>query len=216
LREHTEIELNEDCDFDLIKDRKVIAFDYNFSKLDRTKYLGNPISIENNILKLNTQMYYEGIPLKEVNTGSNVVIFTNSRKEIFLGTGVVKSKYFINSTKQNLKREKRLDEDNCDLILIDITLNKEERTAFALGDTPLSNDDKWVMYVSENIFHYHRVATGIEIFRGELINSNNSSDDWIIKEVLASREWKSSIEEKKQLISTLINFGIKRRLKLYQ
>jgi len=216
LREHTEIELNEDCDFDLLKDRKIIAFDYDFSKLNRSKYYGNPISIENNILKLNTQMYYEGIPLKEVNTGSNVAIFTNSRKEEFLGRGIVKRKYFINSTIQDLKIEKVIDEDNSDLILLDIMLNKEERIAFDLGDTPLSNDDKWVMYVSENIFHYHRAATGIEVFRGELINTKHSNDDWRIKEILASREWNLSLEEKKQLISTLINYGIKRRLKLYQ
>lgn len=216
MRENTEIELNEDCDIDLIKDRKVIAFDYNFSKLNRTKYFGNPISIENNVLKLNTQMYYEGIPLKEVNTGSNVAIFNNYRKEEFLGTGVVKSKYYINTTKNNLKTEKRLTEDNCDLIPMDIVLNRAERIAFDLGDTPLSNDDKWVMYVSENEFHYHRTATGLEVFRGELIKTKHANNDWIIKEILASREWNSSIEEKKQLISNLIIFGIKRRLKLYQ
>lgn len=216
MREHTEIELNEDCDFDQIKSRRVIAFDYNFSKLNRTKYYGNPISIENNILKLNTQMYYENIPLKEVNSGSNVAIFSNSRKEEFLGTGIVKTKYYINSTEQNLKIKKRLNEDNCDSIQLDIKLNKDERRAFDLGDIPLSNDDKWFMYVSENIFHYHRSATGIEVFRGELINTGQFNDKWVIKEIRASREWNSSIEEKKQLINTLINCGIKRRLKLYQ
>lgn len=216
MREHTEIELNEDCDFDLIKDRRIIAFDYNFSKLNRTKYFGSLISIESNILKLNSQMYLEGIPLKEVNTGSNVAIFTNYRKEEFLGTGVVKSKYYIKSTKKNLKIQKSLDEDNCDLIKLNITLNKKERIAFDLGDTPLSNDDKWIMYVNDNVFHYHRTSTEIEVFRGEIINAKNSNEDWFITEILASREWKSSIEEKKQLISSLIKYGIKRRLELYK
>ena len=216
MREHTEIELNEDFDLDLIKDRRIIAFDYNFSKLNRTKYYGSLISIENNILKLNSQMYIEGIPLSEVNTGSNVAIFTNYRKEEFLGTGVVKSKYYIKSTKNDFNIEKNLDENNCDLIKVSIKLNKEERTAFYLGETPLSNDDKWIMYVENNVFHYHRTATGIEVFRGEILNAKNSNEDWMITEIFVSREWKSSMQEKRELISSIIKYGIKRRLKLYK
>ena len=216
MREHTEIQLNEDCDLGLIKDRRIIAFDHNFSKLNRTKYYGSLISIENNILKLNSQMYIEGIPLNEVNTGSNVAIFTNYRKEEFLGTGVVKSKYYIKSTKNDFNIEKNLDENNCDLIKLSIKLNKEERIAFELGDTPLSNDDKWIMYVKNNVFHYHRTATGIEVFRGEILNAKNSNEDWMITEIFVSREWKSSMQEKRELISSIIKYGIKRRLKLYK
>lgn len=215
MREYIEIKLNEDCKIDQIKDQRIIAFDYNFSKLKRTKYCGYPISIEDNILKINTQMYYEGIPLKKLNAGSKVAIFTNLKKDEFLGSGVVTNKYYINASIQNLKIEKRLELENCDLIKLHIKLNKEERIAFDLGCTPLSNDDKWIMYVNDNVFHYHRTATGIEVFRGEIINANNSSEDWLITEILASREWKTSLEEKEQLINSLIKYGINRRLKLF-
>jgi len=216
LKEVTEIILDEINEINKILGMQRIAFDSIISKNPRTRYLGNPLSFENKVLKLNTQMYYENIPLKEMNSETEIKIYTNSRKEKILCSGIIKSKYYIKSKENDWKLEKQIDNESYDLLRVQIKLNEAERKAFELGEIPLSMDDKLFMYCSKDEFHYYNSWTGVEIFKGKLERSRTTKNEWKIKEIQSSKERKCNIDEKTNQITNLIKHGIKRKMKLFE
>ena len=216
MKEFTTIKINQQVDFnpDDLLSKEFIHFDFSTSTNLISKYIGRPISMEDSILKLSTQMYYEGIPLSEMNTGSQVIIFKDRRKNECWTTGEVADKFYIKAKKQDWKIEEEVSTFNGDGIDLELNLNQREKYALELGETPLSMDDKWFIYCENNTCHFIRSWTGIEMFKGQIVLGDSISEEWKIKNIIASRSWDSSIDEKKKLVHELLEYGIKRKLKL--
>ncbi len=217
LKEFTEIQIGElktKSQEELLRE-KYLSFDSLESDLPYSKYLGKPISLEKGILKLSTQMYYEKIPLSEMNKGTRIEFFSNSRKAESWGDGIVHRKYFVQAKKEDWKIKTAIDESNSTEIITNIKLNSKEKEVLEFGETPLSMDDKWFVYCSDNEFHFYRSWTGIEIFKGEMTKSTLDHGQWEINKVSVSNEWNVSLEEKKELIQDLLMGGIRRKLEVY-
>ncbi len=175
MREITEIKLSDDLlnkKEELLQNRFII-FRQNSTDLSSIKSVGTYISLQKNILKLNTQMYYEHIPLSDMNKGTQVDFLNSFRNEDKLGQGVITAKYFIKATKEDWKIKNEISQTNSDEVLINFSINEIEKKALELGGTPLSMDDKWFYYCYDNAFHFYRSWTGTEVFKGKIIKSNS-------------------------------------------
>jgi len=216
VKEFTEIKIAEPL---LQKQKEIFNkdffhFDSKTSDLTYTKYIGTPISLESDILTLSTQMYFDNIPLSEMNTGVQIEFFNNSRKEEKLGEGIVISKYYQKAKREDWKISKEINNSNFKEIGINFNLNKNEKEALELGEIPLSMDDKWFLYCFNNEFHFYRSWTGIEMFKGTLIESNKEEGNWIVDKISVSKHWDPILGEQKAAIITLLKLGISRRLKI--
>ena len=112
MKELTKIKISESLlgEQGKLMNERYLTFDFKSSTSPRSKYLGRPISFEKDVLTLSTQMYYEGIPLYEMNTGNNVEIFKGFGKEEKLTEGIILSKYFNKASKEDWKTKIDIDE----------------------------------------------------------------------------------------------------------
>ena len=176
--------------------------------------IGRPVTINNGVLKLSTQMYYEGIPLSVMNTGVHVEFYKDYRKKEKFGEGTIASKYFVRAKKDDWKIEKEINNSKAVEVKVDLKLNKSEKAALELGILPLSMDDKWFGYCQENEFHFYRSWTGIEMIKGKLIRSDSNENEWSIHQVYLSREWykvsKGVKDPITDLLKSLISLNLKR------
>lgn len=110
--------------------------------------------------------------------------------------------------------EKFLDTENFEVVNIEYEISLQEKEMLELGTLPLSMDDKWFQYCENNTFHFFRSWTGIEIFRGEIIQVDETK--WRIENVIASKEFKKNTQARISLLQDLLKYGIQRKMRLYQ
>ena len=217
MKEFTEIRIENVSEemMDKILQSKILGFDRNNSNTLRTRYLGRPISFEGNILILDTQMYYDNIPLKDMNSDTEVIIYKNSRKEIELARGIIYKKYYIQATENDWKSKKHpiiyLGSDNSLELKINLQLTEKEKEALELGEIPLSMDDRHFKFSRNNRFHVIYSWTSKEIYGGE-ITKIIDSDMWLIDVVKISKEWVRNYNEEN--IVEGIKLFIRRRMAL--
>ncbi|WP_338766921.1 hypothetical protein WAF17_04785 [Bernardetia sp. ABR2-2B] len=223
MREVIEMEITKflnDTTEKKILNTDLVSFDkkkLDISQFRHSKYLGTPFFLEKDILKLSTQMYYEGIPLSEMNKNTQVILYKRSREKLeLLAEGTVRSKYYISAEEDDWGLEEALDSNNCDRLDVKIKITQKEKEMLELGIIPLSMDDKWFQYCKDNRFSFIRSWTGIEIFRGQILPSK-TENEWVLCNITSNKSFFMSMdkEEKENLLRDLIKYPISRKMKLH-
>ena len=154
--------------------------------------------IDENILLLRTQLYYDGIKQSQFGPGLQVELYEDYKLSNRIGPASVRSRRYEPATKESWKREGVLSKENSTSVPIEMEFSVAEKSWLELGITPLQMEDKWFCYAEENWLHYYRSWTGIPWFRVQL--SSISEGRWRIGEALVKADWDLTAEQKKNAL----------------
>lgn len=210
MKEFTEIEIvDSKVNINSILDvNKFLTFRFENEELKRF-IGGSPISkIDEKTIKFSTQGYYEEIPLSMVKSETKLELFDDWKKENKIGNGIIKKRYFEKAVKEDWKIEEEINPLNCKTHKVEITFSDEEKKCLEFGNNPLQMEDKWFSFMENNIIHFFRSWTGIEIFQAEILQIENNK--WMIKELRSTKDLKFILLNKKSIFKDLIKFQIER------
>jgi hypothetical protein len=86
-----------------------------------------------------------------------------------------------------MRKEETEPMDNPHRIPVRLRFTQEQFEKLTSGHNPEAMEDKWFIYVENNVIHCHRSWTGYETYRAELQFSNGN---YVITEILAERNAK--------------------------
>lgn len=182
MKEYTSIEItSSDLSLDeIINIDNFIHFKYLDNNHKIVQFSGRPIEVKDGAILFNTQTYYHRIPLSQGNEGTQVEVFADFRKTNKIADGLIKKKFYEPAIKSDWKIKSQI-ENSTRIIAADIPLNKSERQILVLGLKPLAMEDKWFIYVEDDVISCVRSWTGIEIYKAKI--EQISEDKWQIKQV---------------------------------
>lgn len=215
MKEYTEIEIIDSLiNIDTILElKKYICFGFENNEFGLRFYGGRPrVKLNANTIKFLTQGYYEGVSLSEINLGTKLELRENRNRESKICDGIVKRRYFEKITKEDWKITDEINSLNCKVHQVEIELSSIEKECLEFGLSPLQMEDKWYSYVENNIIHYFRSWTGIEVFQSEILQLDN--DKWIIKELRVTKNVNINFQDEKLLFERLVKSQVKRVKKL--
>ncbi|MEO1260233.1 MAG: hypothetical protein AAFZ15_15665 [Bacteroidota bacterium] len=215
MKEYTEIEIvNSSIAIDsIIEMKKTLSFQFE-GDIMRYKLPGGVPKSKTNTktIKFSTQGYHGGIPLNEVKPGIKMELFEDWKRDKKVADGIMKKRYFEKVTKQDWEITEEINPADCNIHNVEIPLSNEEKDCLELGNIPINMDDKWFIYVEDNIIHFFRSWTGIEVFQAEIIYVEK--DKWIINELRFTKNPEFKWPNIKSLFENLIKYKILRVKKL--
>ena len=78
--------------------------------------------------------------------------------------------------------------DNPHRIPVRLRFTREQYEKLTQGFNPETMEDKWFIYVEDDVIHFHRSWTGYETYRAELLPDKDGS--YVITEIFAERNAK--------------------------
>ncbi|NRB46908.1 MAG: hypothetical protein HRU41_04495 [Saprospiraceae bacterium] len=154
--------------------------------------------LSENILLLETQLYYDGIKMSQFGPGLQLGLYEDYKLSKKIGSVSVERRWYQAANKDSWKREGELSEDNSTSLVVELEFSNEEKSLLALGITPLQMEDKWFCYMEADRIYYYRSWTGIPWFQAKF--SSITRDRWRIVEALAKKDWDLDIEQKKKAL----------------
>jgi len=214
MREYTEIKIinsNYSNSEILNFKKRMVSFKFEEASL-RILAGGVAVREQNGNLIFETQGYYEGIPKSLGNKGTSIEIFKDWKREQKVADGIIQSKFFEKAAKGGWKIKQVLGDDNSKKVKLNMEFSQEEKELLEYGKRPRQMEDKWFVYMEDDVLHYFRSWTGIEIFRANLVQIED--EKWVINELFMASFEELSFFGKQSLFETLVNSQIKRLKKI--
>ncbi|MEO1451771.1 MAG: hypothetical protein AAFV07_19735 [Bacteroidota bacterium] len=183
MKEYTEIEIiNAPQGVQaLVAKEEILVFQFEEPALKR--FLGGyPERLKGeNLVTFSTQGYSTNLSCKLPVSGTALEIVSDWKREQKVADGIVRKKYFEKATKEDWEIKQFINGEKYRTHKVNITLSGEEKDYLSYGNTPLDMDDKWFSYMENDIIHFFRSWTGIEVFRAEIVQLDQQT--WAIHEV---------------------------------
>ncbi len=163
---------------------------------------------DNGLLIYETQGYYEGIPLSQANQGTKIELYKDWRQKNKVGDGLIHAKYFVKAKRNDWKIKVELNESNSLILPFYMEFSQEEKELLEYGNIPQQMEDKWFSYLENNVIHFLRSWTGIEIFKANLESTAN--DRWAIQTLHLNNDPESLGVSRSNLFKDLVELRIRR------
>ncbi|NET33233.1 MAG: hypothetical protein F6K19_14635 [Cyanothece sp. SIO1E1] len=199
MKEYVELRVADTSELNRIN--SLIGKQIHFSDTKKMKYgwYGRVEQwIDENILLLRTQLYYDGIKQSQLGPGLQLELYEDYKLSNRIGPASVRSRRYEPATKDSWKSEGELSKENSTLVPIEMEFSDEEKSLLELGMTPLQMEDKWFCYAEENCLSYYRSWTGLPWFRIQL--SSIAEGRWRVDEALVKADWDLNSEQKKNAL----------------
>lgn len=169
---------------------------------------------EDGLLIYETQGFYEGIPRRCANQGTKIELYEDWRRTNKIGDGLIIAKYFVKANRNDWKIEVELDESNSLVQPFYMEFSQKEKELLEYGNIPRQMEDKWFLYLENDVIHYLRSWTGIEIFKANLENTVN--DQWSIQTLHLNNHPDFSGVSRSNLFKDLVEYRINRMQEIMQ
>lgn len=214
MREYTEVKLSS-LEYelsDILEMKKGISIRLKDDPFSMPFLSGRPLEISKGNIVFETQWYYEGVTLDQINKGKQLELYEDFRKTKKIADGIIDERYFTKAKMTDWKIEEILVEDKSSRCIVDLEFSEEEKELLSYGNIPLRMEDKWFVYYQNDIIHFFRSWTGVEIFQAKFILSRNAS--WKILDLLVNTDEKFSGVNDPSLFTMLISSQLNRMKKL--
>lgn len=214
MREHTEIRISK-SEYELseiLEVQESISFEFEDNVLSRKIVGGRPLEIHGESIVFETQGYYDGLSLSTLSEGTKVELFKSFRRTEKIADGIIERRYFVKANKKDWNIKEEIIREESNVLNIDLEFSEEEKEMLSYGCIPLSMDDKWFVYFENNVIHFFRSWTGVEIFQAEFIPSGNAN--WRIGDLIVNNDEKYNGINELSLFATLMNTRLRRMKKL--
>lgn len=193
---------------DLLKPDSYWTFFFKDPALRRKWLGGNVVELlPDNVIKFQTQMYYEFVPLSQVNAGTSISLAQGRDRHKTIA-GEVINRHFEPATRASWKVETEIDAENSDSFQVNIQVSSADKALLYLGLTPIQMEDKWFSFVADHTIRYLRSWTGLEVFQAKF--EQVDADQWVIRKLLVSKERKDNKDAQIADFERRIHFQLKR------